>query len=999
MALGTDRANLILSINGEQAGSTLKDLNSKARDLRRALQNLDPNTEDFRRLSAELRQVNGQIGGITSQFRNAKAEASGFSGLMQQAFGVFLGGGLLGILQMVLGGIFNLGKSAVKAAADMEGLKTAVEVFLGSGAAATKFLRDIQKFAADTPFEFPELAEAGKKLLAFGYSGDGALALLKKLGDVAAATQVPIAELAAIIGKAKLGEKIQGEELNQLADRGINVFPQLAKILNTTTDQIKKLGSEGKISYADLEKAITMATEKGGQFYGMMEKQSRTFNGLMSTLSDNFNQFVQSLFGGIGEGLKPVIAAIGNFFGQLTDLFRDGKKPVGEYAEVIQYVASLFKLLGNVFGIVWEVGKLFLGYVLEQIKAVAWLGNRIGELINWFVGLAEQAKKLPFIGLIFKSILDTVGLLSDVLSNASATFAGFRAAAQQAVTNVQTYFKALVLDAEIMGSKISAAISFNESVKKQAAQLIAAREAQKAAMFNAGKTVEQAYMEGRNAAIAAQNRAEAEAETVKKAEKEKAKAVDKKAAEKAEKDRIKRIEEARELELRAASLYYDRDLLANEVALMKKQVTESEAAEQELLIQQAKYEGLLKIQTEYLGYFKQGTEEYLKTESAILELQKKKLPIDGLLNRAPVEEVATLGKRQNTEGVKSSEKADPLAAIQLTADLEKAMVRQKFGDLLTLETEFELRRLEIQKNAYAEQRSELQQLYADKKISAADYAIKYVEIAENEKKTDADVVENKRRLSDIENEIENVKMGLKSEAFDLGIELLSADEQARKKNASAIKAFQIAQIVTDGVAEVAGIWKTSNLNALNILFPGAGEVIAGVKTAFAVGRTVAAVSRVNNQKFARGGVVQMLGGQSHANGGNTGVFEDGTTVEMERGEVLAVVNAKNAPMLKMLSKINSMGGNGVPYFEGGGLLLPNTTPNPANFFVPQYATAAPISASAATSDAILYQMLAKFDSLEKAVEKNREVKFYRNKLEDAYASDEEDRAAARWTID
>ncbi|MEG7685978.1 tape measure protein, partial [Listeria monocytogenes] len=79
-----------------------------------------------------------------------------------------------------------------------------------------------------------------------------------------------------IVGKAKLGQKIQGEELNQLADRGINLFPELAKVLKTNEENIKKLGSEGKIAYSDLEKAIELATEKGGKFNGLMEKQSQT---------------------------------------------------------------------------------------------------------------------------------------------------------------------------------------------------------------------------------------------------------------------------------------------------------------------------------------------------------------------------------------------------------------------------------------------------------------------------------------------------------------------------------------------------------------------------------------------------------------------------------------------------------------------------------------------------------------------------------------------------
>lgn len=971
-------------------------LKNRAAELRQEIDNrLTPGTQAFLDkmkelglVNAEIHRVEGQIRQVTTAMNESRGAASGFSGLMQQAFGVFLGGGLLGIVQTVVGGVLSLGKSALKASADMEGLQTSVEVFLGSGRAATKFLRDIQKFAADTPFEFPELAEAGKKLLAFGYSGDAAMKLLKKLGDVASATQVPIAELSAIIGKAKLGEKIQGEELNQLADRGINVFPQLAKVLKVNTDQIKKMGSEGKIAYSDLEKAITMATEKGGQFYGMMDKQSRTFNGLMSTMTDNFNQFVQSLFGGIGEGLKPVIAGIGTFFGQLGDFIREGKKPVGEYAEVITFLASILKVLGNVFGIVWEAGKILLGFFLEQIKVVAFLGNRLGELIGWFVGVAAEIKKIPILGVLFKPILDAIGLMSDLLGNASATFAGFRAAAAQAITNVQNYFRALVLDAEIVGAKISSALSFNDKVKKQAADLVAARESQKAAMFNAGKTVEQAYTEGRNAAIVAQNKVEKEAETAKQAEKEHAKSVDEKAVAKAEKDRIKRAEDARELELRATSLYYDRDLLANEVALMQKQVTEKEAAEQELLIQQAKYEALLKIQKEYLHYFKKGTEEYLKAESAILELQKKKLPIDGLLNRKPVEETAALETKRST-GVESQN--SNLDKIKSEGDLEQVALQQKFGRQLMSEYDFNDKLFKMRSDNFQRQLDEM--------IKNGQRETKeYKETADQKDKIDEKRVKNKKDKSEAEKTIEQLKRDMAVEGLGIAIDLLSQDEEARKKHGVAIKAFEIGQVWISAWSEIAGIWENAEKNPLNALIPGWGTAFATIKTAFSLGRATAATNKISAQKFAKGGLMQVLGGQSHSQGGTKGIFDDGTQVEMERGEVLAVVNKDNAPLLRMLSSINSANGNGVPYFADGGLLLPNTTPNPNQFFTPQYATVAPISGGSASSDVILLQMLAKFDELKVSVEKNREVKFYRNQLEDVTASDEEDRDLARWKL-
>jgi tape measure domain-containing protein len=942
---------------------------------------------DLKRINDQLAEMNGKTKGVSKEMAGLRGATGGLSGIFQSIIGNFLGGGILGIVQSVIGGIWSLGKTALQASADMEGLKVAVEVFLGSGAAATKFLKDIQKFAAETPFEFPELAEAGKKLLAFGYSGDEAMKLLKKLGDVASATQVPIGELAAIIGKAKLGQKIQGEELNQLADRGINVFPQLAKVLKTTEDQIKKLGSEGKISYADLEQAITMATEKGGQFNGMMAKQSKTFSGLMSTMQDNFNQFVQTIFGGIGEGLKPAIAGIADFFGQLTDLFRDGKKPVGEFAEVIQYAATIFKILGNVFGIVWEVGKLFLGYILEQIKAIAWLGNRVGDLIGWFVGLAEEMKKIPALSLLFKGLLDTIGLVSDLLSNASATFAGFRAAAQQAITNVQNYMLALAIDAEIMGAKLLSALSLGN--KDSISETIKALEGKKAAMFNAGRTVEQAYTEGRNTWIKAQNQVEKEGEAKKQAAKEEKKGIDEKAAAKAEKERLDRIKAALEMELELKEIAYRKEALVNEIAFLNKEKNESAFNKKLLELERDKYDAQIKIFDTYQASFSAKSDEYRNIELKKLEAQKKLLEVNIQLKPRHVEEVATLSiKPLTTKEVKSDDltKDATLTNIQTNADIEKQLVKQKFADLLSLELNFELKRLEIQKKAFADQRIEIERLYHDKIITANEYAEKMIALGEKEIKNDEKIQKSKEQISQVENDRNKMIQGFRAEAIDIAVDLmqsnLSKEKQAykeksdnvqtkmdllkkagkeesaeykklqqekeaidkdeiaaRKKAGATIKAFQIAQIVMDGIAEVQGIWKTANLNALNILFPGAGEIIAGVKTAIAIGRSTSAISRVKAQQFEAGGVAALksgiFGGKPHSTGGTKGFFSDGTAVEVEKDEAFVVVNKKNTPLLGALSSINAAGGNGKSFFgEQGFAMNINTTPRFSTGVIP-----------------------------------------------------------------
>lgn len=127
------------------------------------------------------------------------------------------------------------------------------------------------------------------------------------------------------------------------------------------------------------------------------------------------------------------------------------------------------------------------------------------------------------------------------------------------------------------------------------------------------------------------------------------------------------------------------------------------------------------------------------------------------------------------------------------------------------------------------------------------------------------------------------------------------------------------------------------LNILKAIGP-----FAKIKAAIEGATQIAVIA---SQKFEKGGIKDekakfgFFGGRSHAAGGTKGYFDDGTQIEVEKDEAFAVVNKKNAPMLRLLSRINSAGGHGVPFFEKGGVPrfadggLPqvNTTPNASLF--------------------------------------------------------------------
>ena len=69
--------------------------------------------------------------------------------------------------------------------AELEQTHVAFTSMLGSGEQATAMIRDLQKFAAETPFEMPGIRNAAQQLIAFGYDAQEIIPTLTALGNAA----------------------------------------------------------------------------------------------------------------------------------------------------------------------------------------------------------------------------------------------------------------------------------------------------------------------------------------------------------------------------------------------------------------------------------------------------------------------------------------------------------------------------------------------------------------------------------------------------------------------------------------------------------------------------------------------------------------------------------------------------------------------------------------------------------------------------------------------
>ncbi|WP_395737418.1 tape measure protein [Prosthecobacter sp.] len=232
-------------------------------------------------------------------------------------------------------------KQALNVASEMETTQTAFKTMLGSSTAMLDVLGKIKKMGMETPFEFPELAQAGRMLLAFGETAKDIPDTLRRIGDVSSAVAAPIGEIAEIYGKARTQGTLFAEDINQLTGRGIPIIREFANILKVPEENIKKLAEEGKITFPLLDQAFRSLTEAGGQFFGMTGEQAKTSAGLWSNLKDGVNDLFLALGTPLNDAIKPVLQDAIGLADQLKPLVADiGVNMGGALTAVRNFIAE-----------------------------------------------------------------------------------------------------------------------------------------------------------------------------------------------------------------------------------------------------------------------------------------------------------------------------------------------------------------------------------------------------------------------------------------------------------------------------------------------------------------------------------------------------------------------------------------------------------------------------------------------------------------------------------
>lgn len=256
---------------------------------------------DIRPFEQKLKQADQRV----------QQTGSGIGRVAETALG-FLGGGMLGA---GLSAAFDSIKgSIVGTNASLEQSNIAFSTMLGSAEKAGTFLKDLQQFAKTTPFEFPDLVDASKKMLAFGFSADTVRPLLTSVGDAVAAVgggKELIGGVTMALGQMQAKGKVASGEMLQLAERGIPSWDMLAKKMGVDIPTAMKQVEKGLVPAQVMIEAFMEGV--GERFPNMMAKQARTFDGAMSTITDAINMTTATAFGPLFNVLSEGAIAMADF--------------------------------------------------------------------------------------------------------------------------------------------------------------------------------------------------------------------------------------------------------------------------------------------------------------------------------------------------------------------------------------------------------------------------------------------------------------------------------------------------------------------------------------------------------------------------------------------------------------------------------------------------------------------------------------------------------------
>ena len=300
----------LIGMRGQQ--TTLNELKNYANELKRTMANLDPKSQEWKRLNDIYKQTNREIKNIQNSMKDVQKQSRSLMDISGQLARKLA---LVFSVSQITGYV----KKLIEVRGEFELQQRSLQAILQNKDEANRIWQQTVDLAVRSPFRVKELVSYTKQLAAYRIESDKLFETNKMLADISAGLGVDMQRLILAFGQVRSAAYLRGTELRQFTEAGIPILEQLARYFTELEGRAVSVGdvfervSKRMVSFADVEEIFKRMTAEGGTFFRMQEIQAETLQGQISNLKDSVDIMLNDIGKANETTLKNSVAMVRNF--------------------------------------------------------------------------------------------------------------------------------------------------------------------------------------------------------------------------------------------------------------------------------------------------------------------------------------------------------------------------------------------------------------------------------------------------------------------------------------------------------------------------------------------------------------------------------------------------------------------------------------------------------------------------------------------------------------
>lgn len=362
---------------------TLNELKNYANELKRTMANLDPKSQEWKKLNNIYKQTNREIKNIQNSMKDVQKQSRSLMDISGQLARKLA---LVFSVSQITGYV----KKLIEVRGEFELQQRSLQAILQDKDKANEIWQKTVDLAVRSPFRVKQLVSYTKQLAAYRIESDKLFETNKMLADISAGLGVDMQRLILAFGQVRSAAYLRGTELRQFTEAGIPILEQLAQYFTELEGRAVSVGdvfervSKRMVSFADVEEIFRRMTAEGGTFYRMQEIQAETLKGMWTNLKDSIDLMIDS----IGRANEDTLKDSLKFVKELVDNYKDLVDVIKAWAIALSPVITVTALS--------RVATSKLGMAIYGVATqTQWSFNILGK---WEAGLVRITNKSAILG-------------------------------------------------------------------------------------------------------------------------------------------------------------------------------------------------------------------------------------------------------------------------------------------------------------------------------------------------------------------------------------------------------------------------------------------------------------------------------------------------------------------------------------------------------------------------------------------------------------------------